>query len=145
MSESAIRTEIYNTMNGIANIGKVYDYERWSTDWGTFINLFKGASGKILGWEIGRKGHVKDEEQGTLRVHTYSIKGYMGLKDADASEKAFNSLIESISAAFRGNQTLNGSAAGHDYIEVETLDTRTFGSVLCHFTELSLTVYENIA
>ncbi len=143
MSESAIRTQIYTILSGVTNIGKVYDYERWIIDWGTFINLFKDSEGKILGWDIGRKAPITEDET-SIKKHTYSIKGYMGLKDADGTEKDFNELIESVASAFRSNKMLNGSALGHDFIQVEILDVRMFGGVLCHFAELTLTVYEHI-
>lgn len=143
MSESAIRTQIYTIISGVTNIGKVYDYERWAVDWGTFLNLYKDSGGKILGWEIGRKSPITEDET-SVKKHTYSIKGYMGLKDADMTEKTFNGLIESVATAFRNNKELNGAALGHDFIQVEVLDVRTFGSVLCHFVELTLTVYEHI-
>ena len=143
MSESAIRAQIYTIMGGIANIGQVYDYERWADNWADFINLFKDSTGKILGWEISRKAPISDI-MNEPRVHTYSIKGYMGVSDANASEKVFNALIELIAATFRVNLTLNNAALGHDLIQVTSLDTRTFASVLSHAAELTLTVYEQV-
>jgi hypothetical protein len=146
MSESAIRTAIYNIVSNVTDIGKVYDYERWAKDWDVFINFFKATVngvGQIRGWEIGRKPPIT-EDYSCTKKHTYFIRGYMAVKDSSATEKTFNALIESIAAAFRAVKDLNNSAMGHDLIQVEALDTRMFGSVLCHFTELTLTVYENI-
>ena len=37
MSESAIRTAIYNAVNGVSDVGLVYDYERHANDWGAFL------------------------------------------------------------------------------------------------------------
>ena len=147
MSESAIRTEIYNILSGVTDIGKVYDYERWAANWETFINFFKATISnvdQIRGWEIGRKPPIT-EDYSCTKKHTYFIRGYMAVKDSLATEKTFNALIESIAAAFRAVKDLDNSALGHDLIQVEALDTRMFGSVLCHFTELTLTVYEHIA
>lgn len=146
MSEAAIRTAIKTTLSTVSNIGKVHDYERWSTDWTKFIAFFKtqiSGTNQIRGWEIGRKAPVTEDET-SVKKHTFSIKGYMGVEDESATEKAFNTLIEAIAAAFRSDRTLAGSALGHDFIQVEVLDTRSFGGVLCHYVELSLTVYEHI-
>jgi hypothetical protein len=146
MSESAIRTAIYNVLSGVNSIGKVYDYERWAKDWGTFIDLFKATiNGKehIRGWEISRSGPVNDDGS-TPRAHTYKIRGYMSINDADATEKTFNALIEAIADAFRGDKTLGGVALGHDFIQVDLIEPRMFGSVLCHYAELSIIVYEHI-
>jgi len=151
MSESAIRTQIYTILNAVTDIGKVYDYERWAADWATFINLFKTTIDdvdQIRGWEIGRtaaleSGTGEDASIGqTDRSHRFLIRGYMAVNDASATEKTFNSLIESIADAFRGNLTLDDSAQDHDFIQGEVIDHRLFGGVLCHYAELSLTVHE---
>lgn len=145
MSESMIRQQIYTILSGVPGVGKVYDYERWSVDWTKFVTLFQdSASGRILGWEMSR---VAVESQFLSRVeeevtHRFVIKGYLGLKDADATEKLFNGLIEAIRAAFRGNVTLNGVAELATPLTAPIIDVRTFGSVLCHYAELHLAVTE---
>lgn len=151
MSESAIRAQIYSILSGVSGIGKVHDYERWSKDWDTFISYFKDtASGRILGWEIGRRSGreektvigIGDEDQDLS--HTFVIRGYMAVDDSAATEKLFNALIEAIAAAFREKTTLNGTATDHEYIQRETIEARMFGGVLCHYAELSLTVTERL-
>lgn len=153
MSESAIRAQIYAILSGVTDIGKVYDYERWAVDWNTFINLFKttiGEADQIRGWEIGRRS--AKEEKTVLGIgddaneitHTFIIGGYMAVKDSLETEKTFNTLIETIATAFRASPTLNELAEDHLYIQREVIDTRTFGGVLCHCAELSLTVIERI-
>jgi hypothetical protein len=147
MSESAIRTQIFSILSGVSDIGKVYDYERWAADWVQFINLFKttiDGEDQIRGWEIGRKSAPeKIFTMGlNLRDHAFVIRGYMRVNDASASEKTFNALIEAIADAFRDNFTLNGAAESHDWIQVDTIEFRLFGGVLCHYAELSLIVHE---
>jgi hypothetical protein len=144
VTESGIRTAIYNLLAAVTDIGKVYDYERWAADWATFINLFKttiSGTPQIRGWEIGRRA-VKEDNM-PVRSHIYVIRGYMGINDAAATEKTFNALIEAIAAKFRDGQPLSGAALGHDFIQAELIDARMFGAVLCHYCELSLTVYED--
>jgi len=153
MSESAIRTQIYTILNAVTNIGKVYDYERWTADWTTFINLFKttiATVDQIRGWEISRRS--VGERQAIIKVgsgaheddHAYMIRGYMGVNDASATEKTFNALIESIRTVFRDNKNLNGACERHGRIQASIIEFRLFGGVLCHYAELSLTVYERI-
>lgn len=150
MSESAIRTEIYNILSGVASIGKVYDYERWTKDWKAFIDLFKDSTGKILGWEIsrGKAGEEKitigignNEDE---RAHTYIIRGYMAIDDSEATEKTFNALIEAAATAFRAKRTLNESAEDNQGLQCDVIDARTFGGVLCHYAELRLVAIERI-
>lgn len=144
MSESIARTGIYTILNAVTDVGKVYDYERWAKDWGTFINLFKTTiSGKaqIRGWEIKRKAAKEDATN--AKTHIYGINGYMGVDDSAASEKTFNAVIEAIATAFRADKTLNKAVLGHDFIQVELIEPRMFASVLCHCAELSLVVYDH--
>ena len=151
MSESAIRNQIYTIISAVTDIGKVYDYERWTAEWATFINLFKttiGGIDQIRGWEIGRKaapesGATEIATLGTTdKSHIFVIRGYMGVKDEAATEKTFNLLIEAISDIFRTNLTINGTALIHDFIQAEIIEFRTFGGVLCHYAELTLTAHE---
>jgi len=152
MSESAIRTQIYSIVSAVTNIGKVYDYERWATGWDVFINLFKttiAGVDQIRGWEISRRACPESGTgpeatiSQTDRGHDFLIRGYMGIKDADATEKTFNALIESIAAAFRADLTLGGAASEHDFIQVEIIEARTFAGTLCHYAELGLIVHES--
>jgi hypothetical protein len=153
MSESTIRAQIYSILNSVEDIGKVYDYERWSADWTTFINLFKTAidgEDQIRGWEIGRRS-VKETKVviglsagGNEKAHGFLIRGYLRVKDAEASEKTFSSLIEAIGDAFRSNPKLNQTAERHDFIQADPIESRVFGGVLCHYAELTLTAYERI-
>jgi len=153
MPESAIRTAIYNILSAVTNIGKVYDYERWAADWTTFINLFKTTIAtveQIRGWEISRRS--VGEKQAIIKMgsqaheddHTYVIRGYMGVNDASATEKTFNALIESVRTAFRDNKNLNGTCERQGRIQASIIEFRLFGGVLCHYAELTLTVYERI-
>ena len=153
MSESAIRAQIYSILNNVTNAGKVYDYERWAADWEKFISLFKATisgSDQIRGWEIGRQSMAEKNagvgggSAGNEKTHTFVIHGYLGLNDAGATEKTFNSLIEAVGDAFRTNLTLNGSCWGHGFIQVRIVEARMFGSVICHYAELSLEVWEEL-
>lgn len=144
MSESAIRAQIYTILGNVANIGQVYDYERWAKDWATFISLFKSTThSQIRGWEMGRKAPITQDDT-SIKKHTYFIRGYMAVDDSAATEKTFNALIEAVSSAFAAKLTLNSTCSGHDLIQVDALDTRMFGSVMCHFCEMTLTVYETV-
>ena len=145
MSEAIIRQKIYSEILEIADIGKVYDYERWTADWQAFINLFKDSvSERILGWEIGRKGAPAeyDDNAEEMTSHQFFIRGYMGLKDADGTEKLFNAKIELIRAKFRFNFTLDGLCEMAGPVSADIIELRMFGNVLCHYCELSLPVQE---
>jgi len=147
MSESLIRAQIYSILGGVTNIGKVYDYERWADDWEAFINLFKtmiSSKAQIRGWEIRRRAapSVYDSNAEEVITHQYILKGYLAVEDASSTEKTFNNLIEAIRTAFRFNFTLSGLCEMAGPISAEIIEERMFGSVLCHYCELSLPVKE---
>ena len=151
MSEASIRTAIFNAVNGVSNIGKVYDYERWASEWNDFLDLFKttiGSTTQIRGWEIGYRGFAPDEEAEVLagawvRNHQFQIVGYLGLDDSAATEKTMSALAETVADTVEADSTLDGLS--YDNIEIALLfEPRTFGGVLCHYAELTVLIGEEI-
>ena len=144
MSEGLIRAAIKSALEGVGGIGTVHDYERWATEWGDFLSLYKTSGNVINGWTITRQRTT--EEQATTshteRTHHFLIRGIYGLRDADATEITFQSLIEAICAAFRALYRIDGTAMDNEPIQVELVENRMFGTVLCHYCELTLAVTE---
>ena len=137
-------------MDGIDDVGIVYDYERFAPSWEKFILLFKPAGKKyIRGWEITRvstteKGN-SDDDTATHQYrefHNMVIKGYYSTQDAEATEKIFQDLLETIRVTFRGNHTLNDQAEDCSTPQAFAVGTRMFGNVLCHYGEIHLKVEE---
>lgn len=155
MNLADIREQIRVILAGVPGIGVVHDYERLSTDWNKYLDLYKDSGGRINGWTVSRfKTPERTHSQGggMTRTHQFIIRGIYGLKDADATELAFQDLVEAICVAFRAADTLNGAcftctptegapdgAAG---IQVEIVEPRMFGGVLCHYAELHLYAQE---
>jgi len=147
----AILADIKNKMDSIPDIGVVHDYERWASSWDQFISLFKSqAHNQIRGWEITR-GPVSEHLRGTyFRHHLFRIRGYMSLDDAQETDKTFQQLIEEVCNTFRNAQGGaswfygNGDAPENSPAQVEINEPRMFGSVLCHYAEILLSVTERI-
>lgn len=152
MSEAAIRARLNTIVSGVANIGLVYDYERFTNDWSTYLSLFKttiGAVDLIRGWTIGYSGFgvpPSPQEFGYrfARYHHWKIRGYLGLDDSAASEKTAGALAEAVCDAIDGDATLNGAS----YYEttpavIDVFEQRLFGTVLCHYVEIAVSVAEN--
>jgi len=155
MSESAIREQIAAILGAVDGMGIVHQYQRWSADLKKFLSLFKDADGKINGCIIARKKTVsrnlafgKEED-----AHIYMIRFYYGLKDADATELRFQKLLEDSKQALRTNSTLNGTCEtispdwgpmkGSAGLQIDDVDIRAFGGVLCHCGECRLGPVEN--
>lgn len=148
MPLAAIRTQYKAILETVPNIGVVHDYERWSVDWDKFLAQFKDpASGKILGWTITRERSPETftPGPGSDRRYMMVLRGYMALQDTVASEKTFQDLIEAVCNTFRPKTTLNGAVNQVEApLQVDIVEHRLFGSVLCHYCELRQTVEETL-
>lgn len=150
MSEALIREAIKSKLLWVEGIGRVHNYVRYAVSDKGFIELFRtkavSGSSHIRGWQIRRQS-VEEEALslggGTVqRMHTYRIYGYLQINDDKKSELYFNELIEDVAAAFRSDRTLGGVAQYHGYLQVDVIEEREFGDVVCHYVETTLDVTE---
>jgi hypothetical protein len=148
MSESAIRTAIYNSVNGVSNAGAVYDYERWAADWSAFLDLFKttiGTTDQIRGWEVAYRGWQPGDPREFsaihLRTHRWLVVGYLGLDDSAETEKTMSTLAELVADTLKDDAALK-ALAFHAIEPVLVVEPRIFGGVLCHYAELTVDIAE---
>lgn len=141
-----IRDAIVAKLNGIADIGVVHDYERYATAKADMRALYE-YNGQIRGWFVRRirsREQMPDNRLGKTNIdHDWLIRGYMSLADADASEKVFDGLVESIQDAFRTDETLGDVVSTTFFqdqagIQVLDLNPLLFAGVLCHGARLGL-------
>lgn len=153
---AAILADIKSKLESVSNIGKVYDYDRRATTDDEFIKLFAytpaGGYQQIRGWELTRTAAVEHKKGAFWRHHQFKVMGYMGLKDADATEKTFQSLVEEICNKFRTAESpseatwqyRNGDNPDESTVQVKSIQLRMFGNILCHCVEIALSVTERI-
>lgn len=144
-----IRSAIVAKIQTVPDVGIVHDYERYLKDLAKLRELFEtpGPGGGILrGWLVRRVG-TREVSTSIGRNHVinrWQIRGYMALSDKEASEKAFDLIIEQIRDAFRADENLGGvidsivMTDGVAGIQVDDSGPVMFGSVLCHGARLSL-------
>lgn len=147
-----IREQIAAILGAVEGMGVVHQYQRWSKDYSKFLDFFTVTDAdevkRVNGCIITRKSTVskadgfgKDED-----MHTFLIRFYRGLKDDQATELTFQAILEEARDAFRANETLNDTCdtvfpvEGKAGLQIDNVDIRIFGSVLCHFGECTLTV-----
>lgn len=143
MSDEAIRLKIKEIIERVPAVGIVHEYERWNIDWNKFLALFQDpASKKILGWEITRQAapgqYINNVEEEVAA--TYKINGFLGLQDASRTDIQFNALIDLIRDEFRADMTMGGLNGGPQGFKVQTIDTRFFSNVLCHYCEIIIPI-----
>jgi hypothetical protein len=143
MSETALRSYIKNLVDGATGTGVVHDYERWASQWSDLMTLYK-VDGKLNGWYVTRRRASAewDAMPTTRRRHIFEICGIYSLDDSAASEKTFHGIIENIFAAVKFDYNLGGNCLVAGPLQVEEVDVRMFGSVLCHYCLLTLPAEE---
>lgn len=148
-----IRDDIKAKLAAIEDIGIVHGYSRFTVDWSRYILHFKdAASGRIKGWEISRRGAPEHLAGAFFRHHQFVLRGFLGFQDSAATDEIFQVLIEDVCDAFRtasppaGAMWLyqNGDSPEQSPVQVQVIEERMFGAVLCHYCEIILTVTERI-
>lgn len=153
MSYLDIVTDIKTHLSTVANIGMVHTYDRQCTDQAKFIELFRyKPTGQILGWEIHRTSVPEIVHGAHHRLHQFTLRGYMSIEDAKATSLKFQDLADQVCLKFRtaaapvGAQWeyRNAAEPQNSAAQIDIINDRTFGSVLCHCAEISLVVSERI-
>jgi len=148
MSLSNINTQINTILSAVTGIGtKIYNYDVYSDTWSVFLNFFRNTGDtKINGWMYYR---IRTPEEANacmtnIRTHTFLIRGVYSLDTNGSTLTAFQDLVELITAAFRNKPDLNGTALTVSPIQVNMIENRQFGDVLCHYAELNLIIEEEV-
>ncbi|WP_394789110.1 hypothetical protein [Rhodoferax sp.] len=155
-----VRAAIKAKLAGVPQIGHVHDYERFVREEGKFRSLFEfdlvNGSKQLRGWWLRR---TRTQELAiamyrSVDVHTWQIRGYMALNDEDASELAFDELIEAFRDAVRADPTFGGicepdpgeqgGQAAVQLVEVVDVGPVRFCGVLCHSAVLQLRTWSYI-
>lgn len=170
-----IRTAMKARMDSISNIGRVHEYERWSKRTDTMRDLYaweqdsdavqnhvdgadqdddhSHAGGRndhgeqIRGWFIRRPGNVDLWGATTCitRNEDWEIRGFMSLRDGEASELDFDDLVEAVMYAFfdEGNVLpgvrLVSNDSGAEVRLIQAIPVM-FAGVLCHSAVIGLRV-----
>jgi len=146
MSLSTIRTKIKTVLSGVTGIGKVYNRERYASQWADFISLFKTSANKIDGWVMQMRD--ADEEEGTsrtnYRTYAFVLRHFYGFDDANSSQITFEDFNETVCNTFRALPDLDGVVVMSEPPKVTISELRMFGSVLCHYCEILLEVQSEI-
>ena len=149
----AILDDIAAKLAPVPGIGTIHKYERQVADQAKFILLFKDPTGKICGWEITRRAAGEHQRGAYFRHHQFVLKGYLGLQDATASSIQFQELCDEVCSVFRNADPatpesswdyINGDEQTAAAAQIESINDRMFGAVLCHCAEITLSVTERI-
>lgn len=155
MSYSDIANDIKSRLEAIPGTGVIHAYERQCTDIKKFIDLFTVATvdnkREIRGFEITRRAVNEHKAGAFFRHHMMLARGYRGLVDADQSAIEWQDLLDTICAAFRAVAQVeghpeyrNGDNPNDSPAQITIIEDRMFGSYLCHYAEINISVTERI-
>ena len=146
-----IRAAIKAKIETVPDRGLVHEYEPYFKDPSKLVAKYKDAGGRIFGWHIRRVAtrELLDSIARWHVFHSWRIRGFMGIEEADQTEKLFDTTIELIRDAFRADDDLgallfdttatNAPAPKEIGIQVLQHQPALFCGVLCHHAELGLT------
>lgn len=143
-----IREQIAAILASVEGVGRVHQYQRYRHNWKDIVSLFgfdnESGDTEINAWCITREKIDEPESSDSHdpTYHGFKVRGYLGLQDAVATEHDFQAIIDAIRAAFRVNYQLNNTATHTTPLQVPVIDIRMFGSVLCHYCEITGTAEE---
>jgi len=157
MSQLAtIRSAIVALAQAVPHIGPVHDRQRFHRNEAEFRRLFvtdlPGGTQQLRGWTLTRESTQELAVafgRGAER-HTWQVRGYMALNDEQASELAFDELIEAFRDAVRADPTFGGTCEpdpmgamgeGPQYVQVLDAGPVMFCGVLCHSAVLQFTTW----
>jgi len=141
----SILIEIRSQMQQVTGIGQVHFYQRHSAHWEQYIQ-HAVSKGRVNAWYLSRVArpqalaavdNLGGSEPFFHDTHNIRVHGYMALKDVDNTEKEFQALIDGIALRIQLNTTLNGAVLLPKMIQAPSIDSKSFGGVLCHFTEMT--------
>src|ERR1041384_5983741 len=103
--------EVKNILDAVTGIGKVNAFRRAVNTEKDFADAYiDEETSQLRAWDITRESTVSNDRTvgATQERHLLVIRGYMSVKDADATEQTFQNLIEDVRAALRAERNLNG-------------------------------------
>lgn len=131
-------------LEGVAGVGKVHDYERWTDDSEKFGELFFDGNGLVNAWTISWANAPASDVRvhSTIRNHQIVLRGYVAVDDEKKTELAFRDIVVAICAAFQTNRKLNNTAHFSGPLSAGPIQFRRLSGVLVHYVECSLPVQE---
>ena len=153
MSEATVRASLKTLLEGVSDIGIVYDLEPFASTWDVFLDKFKttiSSVDMIRGWTISceaiqRVGFTASGLRNTSNqnLYEYHIRGYQGFNETTSTEKIFLTLTLAVMDALDGG-IVSGNVWNADLAQLTSYTPRVFGGVLCHVSEITQIVREII-
>jgi ribosomal protein L30E len=153
LSEATVRASIKTLLEGVTNIGLVYDLQPIATTWDVFLDRFKttiSSVNMIRAWTISceaieRQGQVATgaRNTGNINIYQYKIRGYSSFDYETSTEKAFLIVALAVMDALDSG-IVSGTVYNADLAQLTSYQPDMLGGALCHVAEITQIVREQI-
>ncbi len=156
MSVAAHRAALVALLQGVPDVGRVHEFERYLREESRMQELYvwsaSGGMPHLRGWYVGncRTERTTIGLGRVLLKHTWPIRGYLVFNDEERSSVVFDDLCEAIGAAHEADRTLGGVSTaeeiggGPDGVQKLEAGPVLFCGVLCHSALLQLQTWEYV-
>lgn len=149
MSYSTVIAQIDTVLKSATGVvdNNVYKYDRLEREWTAYLSAFKDATNSVIhGYTITRVNwtEIREASRSNLRTTKWIIRGYYSLGSSGETEATFQGIIDNIATKFSEDPRLNSTVLSVESFNLDILEARMFGDVLCHYAEMSLTTEEQI-
>lgn len=129
-------------LEAVPTVKNVWNYKRLAVASPKFKALFQDPEAqKLHTWFVVRESSPAADEgtQAYRRIHNMVLMGYYAVSDTDASELAFNAIIQDVCDAFDplDGRTYAGAVDWSGPLQVDGPTSLMFGPVLCHAVKIS--------
>ena len=142
-----LTSALVSQIDAVSGVDYVYGYQRYIADWTNYLALFKRSSGSdINGWWVTLANPsittAADVFGANEWTYHFLITGIMGVKDSANTEATILGQAEAILATLHTETTLgvSGVTVGDLFPQLRIVEHRMFGSILCHYCEITLDV-----
>ncbi len=154
MSEATVRASIKTLVEGVTDIGIVYDLEPFASDWDVFLSRFQttiSSVDMIRGWTISCEAIPANQNfvltgkrnTGNQSIYEYHIRGYQSFNFETETEKTFLTLAIAVTAALNAG-IVGGTVFQANLAQIPSYAPGMFVNVLCHVVEIVQVVREQI-
>ena len=138
-----IRAAIKTKLAAVSDVGQVHDFERYVKEASKLSSLYV-SGGRVKGAFVAwRSQETSSPGEGRYAVtNRWEIRLFRSLDDGDATEKAFDTLVDTARQAFQADENLGGVISslviggdqdtGPAGLQVRDKSAVLFCGVLCH-------------
>ncbi len=144
-SSTQIRQAIATLVNGVAQVGKFYEREKYSKTTNKLKEFYvtDGVIGGGFVRRVARRKESPDAGHTFVVFSTWELHYFRSYQEDDDSEVEFDALLDAIDLAFDADQTLGGTVDTivtdeQSGLRLLTSQPATFAGFLVHYAKLRL-------